>query len=84
MDNEQYVIRLGKCTGLVFYASYRYYEKQGTYEELLNEYKKAQRHNKLFGWWFGLSPFVNTRYIKENKKSISDLQEIRRQQGLPT
>lgn len=79
---QQYTISLGKCTGLLIYGGWRTYEKVGTYEELKKEYNKVQRHNKIWGWWFGLLPFANYRFIKSNKAAMAELDRLH--SGVPT
>jgi hypothetical protein len=76
MDNQEYAIRLNTHTGMLVLWSSKSYNFQGTYEQCVEAYKKAQRHNKLWGWWSGLSPFLNLMAMNKNKKSLAELEAL--------
>lgn len=80
---QTYKIGLNKETGVLIAFFSKSYWFEGTYEEVVKEFKKVQRHNHIFGWWSGLGPFKVAKFSKANKKSLAEIQEIRRQQGLP-
>lgn len=80
---ERYYIYLTKETGLLIFWSTNSYKFEGTYEEVLKEFKKVQRHNHLLGWWSGLGPLKVLKYNKTNKAGLQSIQSERRAAGLP-
>lgn len=80
---DRYNIGLTKETGLLIYFSTKTYIFEGTYEEVLKEFKKVQRHNHILGWWSGLGPLKVLKYNKTNKAGLDAIQADRRADGLP-
>lgn len=83
MDTDRYRIYLNKETGLLLFWSSRSYAFEGTYPEILKEFKKVQRHNHILGWWSGLGPLKVMKFSKANKAGLKDIQDDRRAEGLP-
>lgn len=81
-DTTRYEIYLNTATGLIFYWSRKSYRFEGTYQEVLKEFNKVQRHNKIFGWWSGLGPFVTMKCLNANKESLKEVKEARTALGL--
>lgn len=80
--DDKYYIKLNKETGLLIFWSTRQYTFEGTYEQVLKEFNKVQRHNHIWGWWSGLGPLKVRKWSKANKNSIKIIQDIRRKEGL--
>ncbi|MGH7157080.1 MAG: hypothetical protein ACREGG_03160 [Candidatus Saccharimonadales bacterium] len=76
-QTSRYQIKLCTTTGLLAFWIFNRRMFVGTYDECAAEYKKAQKHNLLFGWWsLPNIIFVNWWYLYENRKSLSKLKQL--------
>jgi hypothetical protein len=71
-----YRIKLQRQTGMLVMNQRSWRAYTGTYEELSEQYRKAQLHNLFFGWWGIISFFLNFAALIGNRSAMKELNQL--------
>jgi len=74
--DQRYNLTLKKHTGMLVASRQITYKAQGTYDECIAAYKKAQLHNLAFGWWSIFSIIYNPLAMLFNYRAKRKLDEL--------
>ena len=69
-------IKLQRQTGMLVLNQRSWKVYGGTFEQLSEQYRKAQIHNLLFGWWGIISFFLNFAALLGNRSAMQELTKL--------